>query len=429
MSVDFNTNLNVANNASSDSASGVQTKTTSPINLSAGTITVDENPETLNSIINSGSELFTNNKLTKPSYELADLGNITIPIDSEAAESLGTKNGELSVSEFINVCTNKLVESGVVQKSTATQETKNTPSTTSNTSTENEIDLTKLSAESLALLCLLMTQSSKSKLIDTLKNALNSKFNERKNTNDELIANKEQSAKEITESIKAQKKSKVRGIFKAIFSAIGALIGVAIAVATTVMTAGGSSFFMAAACVGLGCAIAGGICSCVSSGLTIASLCTDDPNAQKALGKANMIIGITGAIVGLGSVICSCGSSIVGFLTKAPKIAAEVSTKVIKLIKTGGALLQAATTAEEGSLQIADGVENIKLAKALAQAADAKIRIEELDAEIKILSEAIENIQSFLEMFIKNMLEAEEKAASTINDSANNMLGIANKIA
>jgi len=426
MSIDLNTNLNVANNVSSDSTNGIQKKTALPINLTSGSITLDDNPETVNFILNSANDLFKNNKLTNPTYKLADLGNINIPIDKEAAKCLGIGKGKLSLPQFIDACINKLVGSGVIQGKTGT---KKTESITSIVTSNNKIDLSKLSAESLALLCLLTTQNSKSKLIETLKNALQSKINERQNTNNELIAAKNKSAAEITESIKAQKKSKIRGIFKAIFSAITAVIGTIVSAVITVATAGGATPLVVAAYAGLGLAIAGAICSCVGSGLTIASLCTDDSKLQERLGKANLAFGISSAILGLGSALCSGVSTIGSFFTKAPAIAKNISQSVIKAVRTGGELIKATTTAAEGSLQIADGVENTKLAKNLIKIAETKIKIEELDAEIKVLANSIKSIQNFLEMFIKNMLEAEEKSASTINDASNTMLTIANKIA
>ncbi len=439
MVVDLNpqSGNNAINDATTENLSAETAKinTKKPVNLISNSVIIDNNAD-IDENINSAQynkKLFNENTLSKPLYKLSDALdklNDTINGNSNIAHFFNKSGTQLTYPEFVTKCFEKLVQNNFIKisKSNETNSTSETTKTPENTSEKKTVDMLKMSSEVLSFFCLLITQDSKSKLIDTLKQTLNTKIKDREAVSNEFLKETEKQIAEQIKAAKAQSRSKILGIFKAIGSAIGAIVGVVVSAALTVFTAGGSTPLMVAACAGCGLAFAGAICTCVSSGLSIASVYTDDSELKAKLNKINMGFGIAGAVLGIAGALCSGGASIAKIFSSAPQIAANISKSVVKAVKTIGTLTQAATTAVQGGLQITEGAFNVNLAKINERLAESKIQLEKLDSEIEKLSSFIDMLSSTLQTFIQNMLECEEKAAAMLNESSNTQLSLAANI-
>ena len=184
-------------------------------------------------------------------------------------------------------------------------------------------DFSQLDGDALALICLLGAQKGKEGFVNTLKSVLKSQIGKRDVLQKDYLKRQSEIAEKQTKQIKEAKKARVRNIFKAIFSVIGALVAVAVSAAVTFGVGGGLAI------AGLALAIAGAACSITSAGLSIGAMYTENEEVKAKLAKANMAIGIAGAIFGIAGAVCSgfasAGQAIEG-VAKAIKTAANIAS-------------------------------------------------------------------------------------------------------
>jgi hypothetical protein len=280
---------------------------------------------------------------------------------------------------------------------------------------EGEIDLDKLDGNDIEMLCLLLCQSSKDKLVGVLKNALAAKIDDRNALNQDLINEKEKITAEQVKAAKAAKKSKTRSIFKKIFSFIASAVAIVASAVAAVATAGAGGALFVAACVGLGLSIASATCTAVTSSLSIASMYTSNEKVKARLDKANMAIGIVGAIAGIAASVCS-GVAVF----KAGKALSDVAKIVQTLSEISDGLVQAA----EGSLEVADGIENMKLADTRRNIANININLTKINQGIETLTQAIDSIKNSTQEMIQNILESESSAAKALEEQTSSLLSL-----
>ncbi len=283
---------------------------------------------------------------------------------------------------------------------------------------DSEIDLDKLDGSDIEMLCLLLCQSSKDKLVKILENALKSKINDRSALNDELIKEKEKIAAEQVKAAKAAKKAKTRSIIKSVLGVVAAVIAVVAAAAVVVGTAGAGGVPAVMACVGLGLAIFSATCTVATSSLSIASMYTSNEKVKARLDKANMVIGIVGAVAGIAASICS-GVALAN-LAKVGKSLSEVA----KIVQTATQIGDSAVQVTDGSLGIVEGVENLKLADTQRRIENIKIDKEKITQNIEELTSSIDSIKNFIQEIIQNVLESESSAAKALEEQTRNLLSL-----
>ena len=439
MGVDLNPQAgnNAINNATTENFSAETAKTNAKkqVHLGFNSVILDNYAE-INENISCAKytkKLFNENTLLRPTYRLCDALdklNDIINRNSNITRFFNKSGAHLTYPEFVTKCFEKLIKHNFIKtsKSNKTNFKSKTTRSQANILGQKTINMLKLSPEVLSLFCLLITQDSKSKLTDTIKQILSAKIKDRDAVSKKFLQETEKQVAEQIKSAKAQSRSKILGIFKAIGSAVAAIIGVAVTSTLTVLTAGGSTPLMIAACASCGLAFAGAICTCASSGFSIATAYTDSPKLKATLNKINMGLGIAGAVLGIAGAICSGGASIAKIFSSAPEIAMNISKSIVRTIKTIGKITQAATTAVQGGLQTTEGAFNINLAKISKRLAASKIELEQLDSEIAQLKSFIDMLSSTLQTFIQNMLECEEKAAAMLNEVFNTHLSFAANI-
>lgn len=344
--------------------------------------------------------------LEAPTLLLEEVLETVVKINAEAAQLLGVSEGiKMNISEFCKAILDKL-------------ESKSSTSSDAN-STKGGLDISKMDAETLSLYCLLLTQSSKEKMIQTFKDILNTKINERNDKNDAYIKEVNEVTQKNLDAVeaakKAEKKAKKWGIFKAIISAIVAVITTVIAVTITAVSMGSMGpVAMTFAGIGIAAAIASCSLTVASSGCTIAALCTEDPETKSNLNKWAMGFGMAGMACGIASAICSGGASF---------FSSGVST-IGKIINGISSVVSGFSQIASGAGDIALGVENIKLAKMQKELADMKIDLAKLDETIALLNKLIEILSNTSEDLIKDLLEGEQQAAKeliNISDAQSNL--------
>ena len=328
-------------------------------------------------------------------------GDVTVDVDEDVCTLLGIDDTEapgekvtISYGDFVSKCFDKM----------------------SSAFKEGEIDLDKLEGSDIEMLCLLLCQSSKDKLVNILKNALAAGIDERNTLNSKLIAETAKLAEEQIKAAAAAKKAKTRNIFKSIFGAVAAVVAVVAAAAAVVATAGVCGAPLVAACVGLGLSIFSATCAVTTAGLSIGAMYTSNEKLKARLDKANMVIGITGAVAGLIAV----GFSGYG-LCKAGKVLSD-AVKAVQAVAQGGDIL---VQLAEGSLGVADGLENIKLADKQRDIENININLEKINQTIEALTQRIDMLKDFIQIFIQNILESESSLVKAQGDHATNVLNLA----
>ena len=275
-----------------------------------------------------------------------------------------------------------------------------------------------LSEEDVDFLCVLLTQSAKSKLVETIKTKLKdaiSEKTEKMNEYQKKVAECIQRNIEAAEAAKkAQQAQKRRSIFGAILGAVAAVVGVVVTVATC---GAGSALGIAA----ITCCVAACLCSCTTAGLSIAQACSEKNANNKAMSLANMIIGYCGMAFGL----ASCGCGIASTVKAAAKEGVDAVSKSLMVTQ---AVVDASDGIVEGAMDIELGVLGKEVAELEKLANEAKIDQEKLDQVIQLLSQFLTQLQNCVYDFIKNILDCEQSAAEILNSVQNATLEIGNHV-
>lgn len=341
--------------------------------------------------------------LRAPTLPFEKITEKVVKLDAAAAQLLGVSDGtEMNMIEFIKTITSKL---------------------SSNASTQGGLDTSKMDAETLALFCMLLTQSSKEKMIQSFKDLLNTKIQERNEKQASYIKEtNEVSQKNLDAAKKAQeaeKKAKKWGIFKAVFNAIVSVITTVVAVAITAASFGSlGPAAMTFAAIAIAAAISSSAFSIASSGCTIAALCTEDPETQSKLNKWAMGLGISAMALGIVSAV---GSGGVALLSNGGSMIGKILGGLSSMFTGFSQMLS-------GSGDIFLGAENIKLAELKKELADMKIDLYKLDETIAMLNKLIETLTNTSEDLIKNLLEGEQQAAKEVINISQSNSEIADEI-
>lgn len=360
--------------------------------------------------------------LAAPQMNANDLTTLMVNLDPSVATNLGIDKAA-NFPEFVNTCLSGL--EAVLKKG---GDNGNDVGEVAQALKELNLD-----GEGVEFLCLLLTQSSKAKLVDTLKNALSSKINDRKAVSDKYIAKQDEVAKQQVDNAKAEAKRKRMSIFKAILGIFTAVVTTVVAVAVSVAS------FGAATPVGgvlIAAAVVGAVAMVASSSMEIAVACNDKLASNPRFQKAIMGLSIGGAILGLASSIGGMAASGLKIGAKAAaEVATEVATEVAEAVKETlsttfkavSSIMIAATTMAQGAVSIYEGVMNLKLAKDLKELSNLNIQLKELDKEIEMLTKFIEGLEKDVQVFITNILQDMEKASSLLNQVMSAELQIAEK--
>ena len=341
--------------------------------------------------------------LEAPSLPLEEVLDTVVKIDAATAQLLGVSEGvQMNIAEF-----NKAVLDKIDSKFS---------------SDTGNLDVSKMDAEALDLYCLLLTQSSKEKMIETFKTLLTEKKDERnalQNKYNKELAEVTQKNVKATEMAKAaEKKAKKIGIFKAVLSAAVAVVTTAVALGITIASLGTAS--AAAAIIGgfgVAFAVAGCYATVATSGVTIAALCTEDPEKKATLNKCTMGLGIASAALGIVGAIMSGGASF-----------ATASSALAKILNGASSIASGASQITTGALDITEGTQNIKLAKLQRKLADMKIDLTKLDADIETINKFIEILTNDIQDFVKNLLMNEQEAAKELINISDAQANLSNEV-
>ena len=388
------------------------TKSTTGIEISQGIMEISEGGNATNITSTSGLP-----SLEAPTLALEKVLDTVVKIsEAQTAQILGVAQGTaMNIADFyknvFDTLANKSSKSSSSNKDTITTDANGNPTT-------KGTNVSEMDAEALDLYCLLLTQSSKEKMIKSFKEFLKTKISERTAKQEEYAAKANEVAKknldQIKEAEKAKKRAKFWGIFKACLSAFVAVAATALAIGVTAASFGSMgpvaiSFAVtaiAASVVSTGLTLA-------SSSVTIAALCTEDPEKQATLNKWSMGLGIAAAAVGIYAAILSGGAT----------FGTSLST-LSKIFSCASGIISGCSQMATGAVDIYEGVKNIELAKLQRELADMKIDLTKLDETIALLNKLIETLSGDVEEFIKNLLEGEQQAAKeliTISDEQANL--------
>ena len=391
MSVDNTTNLNISNagdifkNQDVNNTSSPTKIKLSPVNNNAGITEMSTIEEDSTTTFSDAPKP----ELRQPEISLEQIGEKTITVTPEMAETLNIESKTMTISEFIAACTEKI--KGNIGKSELGEALVNGDGTS-----------TKFDNETMECLILLLTMDSKSNLIQTLRNTLQAKIKDRAAKNQEYIdktAEQDQkNAEQIQKAKEAEERRKKWGIFGAIMSAVLAIVSAVVTVATLGIAAPAAIVAVAA------CAV-----TCVGSSLSIAGIVTDNKDLQ----TAGMWVGVAGAVLSL-------GAGITGVFSKVAEMASKLAT-VMKFVATA---LNTVSGVSQSIFKIIDGINQMDLAEQQKKLEDLKIDMTKLDQEIKLLSDMIDKIANFIQEFMKDLFHDEEEVASMIQQMMNAALGI-----
>ncbi len=451
MPVDLGTNINVRPPYPLEELDPANTalKVTRSLQHNAGITNISEAEE----IFASFSPL-TKPTLTAPTVSLTEAEEVVLDENAARLLQIGTHS---NVLELTQACLAKLQHSGLWA---------------SDPKEQNKSALEKAAFqfddESMECLCLLLTMGSKSKLVETLKEALKDKIRVRDEINQkylkETIEVNAKNVKAKNDQIAAEKKRKAWGIFGAIVSAIVTIV----ATVATVMTCG------AASPLGV-LAIAGCTACLASSSLTIAAACVTDPVLKEKLQTAATILGIIGTLLtiissvgaynaaakaaqkaategvmiemaDLGSQAANAGKVAVGAENAAQAAingvgkwqafknllssicTVKAGAQQIPYLQTINAVFASITGVTSGVTNIINSANEMRLSELEKQLAESKINQKKIDQEIAVLSKAIEICSNNLQQCIQDILANEEKAAQTIQQMMDTSLKLDRQI-
>jgi cell division protein ZapA (FtsZ GTPase activity inhibitor) len=394
MPIDNTTNLNISNpsdilgNQDVDRASA-STKTVelNPVNNSRGITEVSATDDFITTFSGTPKP-----SLRQPEIPLGQLIDQTVTLAPEVAKMLNLST-QPTLGEFITSCTGKLTDDiGKIALDDKVREAGGNPG--------------KFDSEMMDCMIALLTMDSKSKLIQTLRETLQAKINDRKATNQKMIDKNVEIANKNAEAIKQQEevqaKAKLWGILGAVFSAIVAVVSAALTVATF-----GAATPLAAAVATLaicGCAmtVGGSVC-------TIVGLAADNETLQ----KIGMGLGIAGSVFSLASGIGSIW------------VAAEHAANVLKVINIVTSAVSGVTSSVG---QIVNGIAQEDLAETEKELATMKIDLAKLDNQIELLSGMIDKIAKGIQDFMKDLFQDEEEVSQMIRQMMQTSLDIGQNV-
>ena len=388
------------------------TKSTTGIEISQGIREISEGGNATNITSTSGLP-----SLEAPTLALEKVLDTVVKIsEAQTAQILGVAQGTaMNIADFykngFDTLANKSSKSSFSNKDTITTDANGNPTT-------KGTNVSEMDAEALDLYCLLLTQSSKEKMIKSFKELLKTKISERTAKQEEYAAKANEVAKknldQTKEAEKAKKRAKFWGIFKAVLGAVVAVAATVLAIGVTAASFGSMGpVAMTLAITAVIATVASTALTLASSGVTIAALCTEDPEKQAKLNKWSMGLGIAAAAVGISAAILSGGATFGTSMNAIAKILSGVS-----------GVISGCSQMATGAVDIYEGVKNIELAKLQRDLADMKIDLTKLDETIALLNKLIETLSGDVEEFIKNLLEGEQQAAKeliTISDEQANL--------
>ncbi len=392
MPVDLVTNLNaektLENPDVNDASAPTKPVEPNPVNNNKG-ITEVSNAE--NDFITTFSGT-PKPSLREPEIPVGRLIDQTLTLAPEVAKMLNVST-QPTLGEFITSCTGKLIGNiGQMASDDKVMEAGGSPG--------------KFDSEILDCLILLLTMDSKSNLIQTLKDTLQAKINDRAANNQKQIDKNVEVAEKNAEAIKKQEEAEARrkawGILGAALSIVAAIVACAVTVATCGV---GSSLAIAMTTL----AISGCAATCVGSGLTIAGLAA----GNEALQKAGMWVGVAGGILSLGSGIGSIWAA-ANHVNNLLRIMATISGAVSGVTSSSG--------------QIVDGINQMDLAKTEKELANLKIDLKKLDKEIEVLSDMIDKVANAIQNFMKDLFQDEEEVARMVQQMMKTSLDIGSNV-
>ena len=397
MPIDNTTNLNISNpsdilgNQDVDRASA-STKTVelNPVNNSRGITEVSATDDFITTFSGTPKP-----SLRQPEIPLGQLIDQTVTLAPEVAKMLNLST-QPTLGEFITSCTGKLTDDiGKIALDDKVREAGGDPG--------------KFDSEMMDCMIALLTMDSKSKLIQTLRETLQAKINDRKATNQKMINKNVEIANKNAEAIKqqeeAQAKAKLWGILGAVFSAIVAVVSAALTVATFGVGTGAAIAVTTLAIAGCGC-------TCVGSACTIAGLAMGGEDGEK-MQKVGMGFGIAGAVFSLASGIGSIW------------VAAEHAANVLKVINIVTSLVSGVTSSVG---QIINGIAQEDLAETEKELATMKIDLAKLDNQIELLSGMIDKIAKGIQDFMKDLFQDEEEVSQMIRQMMQTSLDIGQNV-
>ena len=387
MPIDNTTNLNINNPSDILGNSNAN-------NASATTKTVEPNPvinnKGITEVSNAENDFITTfsgtpkPSLRQPEIPVGGLIDQTLTLTPEVTKALNLST-QTTLGEFIIACTNKLTDS--IGKIASDGKLK-----------EAGVTQGKFDSEMMECLVMLLTMDSKSKLIRTLQNTLQTKIKDRAAANQKLIDKNVEVANKNADAIKQKAEAEARrkkwGILGAIFSAIAAVFTAVI----TVVTCGAATpVGVAAIC---GCAM-----TCLGSVCTIAGLATGNETAQ----KIGMWLGLAGGVYSLASGIGSIWAA-VNHASNLLKIMAAVSGAVSGITSSTG--------------QIVNGFAQKELAEVEKELANVKISLDKLQQQIDLLSDMIDKVANSIQNFMKDLFQDEEEVAQMVQQMMKTALDI-----
>lgn len=279
-------------------------------------------------------------------------------------------------------------------------------------------DLTKLSADDIGFLCILLTQKSKEELIATLKEALKTAVKERAALSDKYTAEQlkvQQEQKELQD-----RQLTLNIIFDCI--AIGAaIIG---AIATTVIcgaiiagTSGIGTVFAGFAIAFAWAAVAATI---ASVGFKYGAMYAEDPNLKTALTVCQWVSFGAAFVFGIASAACSLGASgfsaVGGLAGLGAKLASEGFWATLKIFfTTSPSLLSALSMIVSGAGQVGSGINTIVSSVEQHKLDTMKMELEKMNFHIEFLEKLIEffmkNSKELLQLFLKSEEMASDEIA------------------
>ena len=277
----------------------------------------------------------------------------------------------------------------------------------------DNIDFSKLNADCISMLCMLITQKSKQAQANILKSMLQNKLQLREQKSDAIVSEQKKVDAENKRIEAKQKKAKKWGIFRKVFAAIAAAVAVVVSVAS-LGTASGPMMVLA------GLAITAAILDTVKTSLETAGVNLSAVTG-KVLSYVSMALTIASAAGGMGMCVAKGTAGMSKMAADATVEASKAVTQQISSMTTKVATgLQAISTIGSGVSSIGEGIQNMSIAESQRKVATFTIELEKLNEEIELLQQALKDNQDWIKKIIEQFLNVESLAASeasNINDT------------
>lgn len=392
-------------------------------------------PEVLSSIIKNIEEEISSmpTKYTQEDYKVSnDLQNLMISAETQKTSGQQTSFDKLS-SAIKDIVDGSNIAKQVMQAVT-NSDNKTTDSLLTALSTNfsslfressfqqilskigddvDNIDFSKLNADCISMLCMLLTQKSKQAQANILKSMLQNKLQLREQKSESIVNEQKKVDAENKRIEEKQKKAKKWGIFRKVFAAIAAAVAVVVSVAS-LGTASGPMMVLA------GLAITAAILDTVKTSLETAGVNLSAVTG-KVLSYVSMALTIASAAGGMGMCVAKGTAGMSKMAADATAEATKAVTQQISSTTTKIATgLQSISTIGSGISSIGEGIQNMSIAESQRKVATFTIELEKLNEEIELLQQALKDNQDWIKKIIEQFLNVESLAASeasNINDT------------